>query len=227
MPHRAWLAVLLLAASALAGCAGPSEPSGPVTVSDDFEKGIRNWQKGADVPQDPNAEGNTTVSWAIEPTSGRAVSGEFSVNFSIDGSQDDGTIWLVRPLKVQAGQAYQANVSALAYSASESFNTLAHFVMYLGTERPIVEEDFPAPGENTTDTPNASRGGLRETLNQQEGWRSYGFGWNVPEDNNGTLWAAFGISAVWETQMDYQVDDLRIELEPLQPAAAGEDSGPY
>lgn len=215
MPAPRLAAVLVLVpALALAGCATPDRPGGPVTVSEDFEKGIRNWETDADVPEDPNRPGQN-VSWNITSSRERAASGDFSVNYTLDGSQDDGTIWLERPLSIQPGQAYRANVTVEAWSFSESFNTLAHLVMYLGPERPTVEEDFPAPGENTREQPNASRGGLREDLNQEEGWRSYGFTWDVPAGETETLWAAVGISVVWETEVTYYVDDLSIELEPV------------
>lgn len=198
-----------------------------MTVTEDFEKGIRQWRKGADVPQDPNREGQN-VSWSISSSRDEAHGGDYSVNFTLDGSQDDGTIWLVRPLQVTSGQTYRANVSAWAWSASESFNTLAHLVLYLGPERPVLEEDFPPPGENTTGDPDAERGGLREDLNKQEGWREYRFAWQVPPDNNGTLWAAVGISAVWETEMTYYVDDLRIHLDPATSQGDGSGSqNPY
>lgn len=213
LAQRAAIVLLLVPALALAGCA--AEDTGEVvTVSEDFEKGIRNWEKGADIPQDPNRPGEN-VSWTIDVSDDRATSGAYSASYTLDGSQDDGTIWLVQSLRVEEGQAYQANVSAMAWSETESSNTLAHLVLYLGPDRPIEEEDFPPPGENTTDEPEAPRGGLREDLNKQEGWREYGFGWTVPEDTNGTLWAAVGISVVWETEIRYFVDDLEIQLDPI------------
>jgi hypothetical protein len=210
--HRLIAVLVLSPALALAGCATPE--GSPDPVREDFEKGIRNWEKAADVPEDPNRAGEN-VSWSINVTSERAAIGGYSANFTLDGSQDDGTIWLVRPLQVQEGQAYRANVTVEAWSGSESFNTLAHLVAYVGPEPPEVEEDFPEPGENTTATPDAERGGLREELNKQEGWREYGFGWNVPAEGE-KLWAAVGISAVWETEMTYFVDDLEIRLDPIE-----------
>jgi len=76
--------------------------------------------------------------------------------------------------------------------------------------------DFPAPGESSTGDPDATRGGLREELDKQEGWRSYGFEWQIPADHNGTMWAALGISVVWETEVTYFVDDLEIQLDPIE-----------
>lgn len=209
--QRAPIIILLSTALALAGCANTEE--GP--VGEDFEKGIRDWEKGADIPQDPNRPGQE-VSWSIDASREQAHSGSYSANFTLDGSQDDGTIWLVRPVRVVDGQAYEANVTAMAWSQDESFNTRAHLVMYLGLDRPVAEEDFPPPGNNTRDQPTAPRGGLREALDQQAGWREYNFTWNVPADNNEVVWMAIGISAVWETELTFFVDDLEIRMDPVQ-----------
>jgi hypothetical protein len=211
--RRALALVVLVPALALAGCT--QDPSGERSVTDDFETGIDSWDKAVDIPQDPNRPGEN-VSWSIESSRDVAQSGDYSANYTLDGSQDDGTIWLVRPLTVEEDQAYAVNVTAEAWSGSESSNTLAHLVLYLGPQRPLAEEDFPAPGETTTGDPDATRGGLREELNKQEGWRSYGFEWQIPADHNGTMWAALGISVVWETEVTYFVDDLEIQLDPIE-----------
>lgn len=213
LAQRTAILFVLVPALALAGCAA-SDTEGPVTVSEDFEKGIRTWETGADIPQDPNRPGEN-VSWNIDVTREQAASGSYSVNYTLDGNQDDGTIWLVRGLQVEANQAYGANVTVSAWSSSASDNTLAHLVAFLGPDRPIEEEDFPASGEVTNRSSATERGGLREPLDQQAGWRAYSFGWTAPPTEEGRLWVAVGISAVWETQLTYFVDDLEIQLEPV------------
>lgn len=214
MHARAILLAALLAAPALAGCAGDPGPGTTETVTEGFEDGVKAWTPGSDVPEDPNRPGET-VAWNITPSDERARGGDWSALYELDGRQDDGTIWLTRQIRVEPGQAYRANVSAWAYSASESFNTRAHLVVSLAEQPPEAEEDFPEPGNNTTGDPDAERGGLREALDQAEGWREYRFGWTVPSDANRTLHLAVGISAVWETELEFWVDDVTVELTRL------------
>lgn len=233
---RAHLVVpLLLLTTALAGChetplndedlpipTDPTEtptdppgttPGGPVTFSEDFETdGLAGWAKDADVPDDPNEPGEK-VDWNITISQDQARSGTQAVEYSIDGRQDDGTIWIVKRIDVEAGQSYQANVSAWAWSASESFNTIANLVMYLGTSEPTGEGSFPQSGQSG-DIEGADAGGLREPLNRAEGWEEYTFEWTTPELESDVLFVAVGITVVWETHMTYFVDDVQVDLEP-------------
>lgn len=207
-----WVLLAALAVAAgLAGCVRDLGPGTTETITDGFEGGIQAWTPGSDVPEDPNRPGRP-VAWNITASDERAHVGDWSVEYELDGSQDDGTIWLTRPIQVERDQAYEANVSAWAWSPSESFNTRAYLVMSLANQTPAVEEDFPEPGANTNTTPDAERGGLREVLDRREGWTEYRFGWNVPADANRTLHLAVGISAVWETEMVFYVDDVTVEL---------------
>lgn len=222
---------LLVAAASLAGCAGPTGPGTSVTVDTSFEDGIDLWTKNNDVPEDPNRPGQQPVNWSITSTTDRARSGERSVNFTLDGRQDDGTIWITRPIGIEQGQRYLANVSAWAWSPDESFNTRAYLVMHLGVSAPSVEEDFPAPGENSTGKANATSGGLREVLDKQRGWTRYSFQWTIPATEAREVYMSVGISAVWETEMTFYVDDLSVELTRLasdgSQATGGDGGGPY
>ncbi len=207
------LALALLAVPA-AGCLQQTGPGSSETVQDDFETGIDAWNPRADVPEDPNRE-DQDVAWDIVPSDEVARSGDWSVAFQLDGLQDDGTIWLERPFQIEADQAYRANVSLWAHSENESFNQRAHLVMHVGHEAPEAEEDFPAPGEATNASSQAPTGGLRLPLDRAQGWSEYTFEWPVPpaeEREDRALYVAFGISAVWETELEYHVDDLKITL---------------
>ncbi len=215
MAPRTVLALTVTAALLLAGCTTPDPPA-HVDIDDDFENGIDPWTQHSHVPDDPNTGGK--VAWNISSSAERAASGERSVQFTLDGRQDDGTIWLTRPVRVLPGHTYRADVSLEAWSESESFNTLAHLVMIIGTEEPSVEEHFPEPGTNSTGETNASAGGLREALNLAEGWRTYAFTWDAGEVEEDTLYVSFGISAVWETEMTYFVDNLQVDMDALDVA---------
>ena len=193
------------------GCLGAQRP-GLVTVDEPFEQGLDDWDRDADVPEHP--ETGMPVEWSIELSTERARSGERSARFVLDGSQDDGTIWLVRPVTVKAGTAYSGDLTVRAWSASESFNTLANLVCLTTTARPTVEDDFPPSGDVWTGE-GRSTAGLRQPLNRREGWDEYSVSWSTPPLDTDRLWLAVGISVVWETTIRYFVDDVALRLRPI------------
>lgn len=203
-----------IAVVSLTGCSAPgTDPGNGDVLVEDFEDGFTGWDTGSDVPEDPNNPGNR-VEWSITRSTDRAASGSASLRYFLDGRQDDGTIWIVRPVRLESGTAYEVSMEAHAWSASESFNTLAYLVMYAGRARPTTEGSFPEPGANSTGAGETRTGGLRETLNQKEGWLPYSFTWRSPPLESDAIHIAIGISAVWETEMTYYIDDITVEASP-------------
>lgn len=199
-------------AAGLGGCLSTGRPD-TVEFAERFEDGFSGWETAADVPEDPNNPGNP-VEWHITRSTDRAATGSASLRYFLDGRQDDGTIWIVRPVEVESGQEYDVRMRAEAWSASESFNTLAYLVMYAGPDRPTTEGSFPDPGANSSEAGVTERGGLREVLNQAEGWVSYSFSWETPTLERDNIYVAAGISAVWETEMTYFIDDIELSATP-------------
>lgn len=115
-----------------------NDTSETVGFADGFEEGFTGWSRDSDVPQDPNNLRNP-VAWMITRSTERAVAGSASLRYYLDGRQDDGTIWIVRGISVEAEQTYDVSMRTDAWSSSESFNTIAHLVMYAGTSRPTSE----------------------------------------------------------------------------------------
>jgi hypothetical protein len=196
----------------------PTETTGPLPTPDvaapplteGFEGGLEGWQVGAEVPQDPNRPGQE-VEWSVELSDEQASAGSRSLRLQLDGSQDDGTIWLARPLALQPGQPRTVRLSFDLWSVSESWNTLAYVAAYAGPRPPAGEDDFD----------------LSQPANLAEGWQRYSYSLTAEPSPEGQLWIAVGISVVWETEVTYYVDELRVEVEgegsvsgpgPLQPA---------
>ena len=75
------------------------------------------------MPEDPARPGQP-VAWAIEVSPGQAAKGRSSARFTIDGKQDDGTIWLMRPFGVAPEAMLRVQLAFEFWSASESLNTL-------------------------------------------------------------------------------------------------------
>src|SRR4030042_1702661 len=116
----------------------PKLQPGQTLFSDDFESDFGEWTLDSQVPEDPNNPGET-VAWTIERTSNNSFSGYNSVLFQIDGRQDDGTIWLERKIELQPNSVKTVNLSFQLWSESESFNTVAEVVAYIGENNPEVE----------------------------------------------------------------------------------------
>jgi hypothetical protein len=159
---------------------------------------LHDWQTGADVPEDGERPG--PVDWSIEASQLQSSDGQWSVQFFLDGKHDDGTIWLVHPLHVPAAQDLAVRLSFDAWSESESFNTTGKVATYAGARKPKQEGDFD----------------LSQALNQTTGWKRYSYSMDVQSGDNGQLWMAVGITAVWETKLTYYFDNLLLEIEAKQ-----------
>jgi hypothetical protein len=167
----------------------------PTSFSDDFENGLGNWTKNAQVPEDPNNPGHS-VAWTIERVTNQSISGNYSVLFTIDGSQDDGAIWMQHRLSFEPNAVKTVTVTIQLWSPSESFNTIAAVIGYAGRIEPTVEGDFKIIG----------------AANQAKGWKTYAFTAEVTADSNGTAYTALGIAVRWETTLAYYIDDVHVTV---------------
>jgi hypothetical protein len=163
--------------------------------ADDFEVGLSNWEIGAEVPEDPNNPGHS-VDWTIERSLNRSASGTYSVRLAIDGTQDDGAIWISHKLSLEPESQKTVNVTFQLWSPSESFNTIAAVVAYVGVLEPKAEEDFQVVG----------------SADQAEGWRTYSYSTDLKVNEDGAAYVAFGIAVRWETTMEYFVDDAIVTI---------------
>jgi hypothetical protein len=193
---RSLLALLTAVATAGSACQLPCNEE-PILFSESFELGLGDWMPGADVPQDPNRPGETVL-WSIEPSATQPMMGLQSARFYLDGRQDDGTIWLARSFEVTPDREYTVSLRFWVWSELESFNTIAKVAAYTGRKDPTTEADF--------DTSQAA--------NLYAGWREYTYSFRTTGSTVGELWIAFGISAVFETEMTYYIDNIHIEITP-------------
>ncbi|MFP4628225.1 MAG: twin-arginine translocation signal domain-containing protein [Halobacteriales archaeon] len=211
MNRRSFLATVgAVGGTALAGCLlddTVDSTDQTFTLEDDFEDGIDAWETAAHVG--PDADG--PFEWDVDVSQTQSRSGEQSVAMFTEGTYDDGTAWIVRPIEIESGRRYHAEAAVYAYSDEESFNELRKLVAYLGPERPESESDFPKSGAN--DIEDRVGAGLREPLNRVAGWDEYTFEWGSPELETEQLYFAVGVTVVWETDLTYFIDDVDVELE--------------
>lgn len=178
------------------GCGGSQLPSLPdVILYEGFETGLNGWQRDYELPLDPNRPGEV-VEWSIETRAGPAAEGLFSARFFVDGRQDDGTIWLVKALDAEPGTTYDVDLQLQLWSEQESFNTVAAVAAYGGPQAPATESEFD----------------VSQPANLAAGWVPYDYLFRTASDDAGRLWVAFGITVLWETELEYFIDDVRIGL---------------
>jgi len=179
-PKRRWFSGSLSAALTLALVASlsvachfgtrPTAVRGESTVEEGFERGLGNWERGAEVPQDGDRP-NQTVEWSIELSNEQVKGGQATARFFLDGKHDDGTIWLTRSFAVPANEQYVVRIAADLWSHSESFNTLAKVAAYAGPRQPTQEEDFDAS----------------QPADQTAGWKRYEYRMDTRSDGQGRL----------------------------------------
>jgi hypothetical protein len=167
----------------------------PVTYNEGFEEGFGGWIGDADVPPDPNNPGSF-VEWNVSRVTSPVKSGQYSVELYIDGRQDDGTVWIEKTMSAKRNAQIQVEVSFDFYSESESFNVIASVVGFAGTSNPEVEADFTVLGQ----------------ANEVSGWKRYTHTATVNTGASGEIWVAVGISVRWETEMTYNLDDVKVTI---------------
>jgi hypothetical protein len=188
MKARAAMALVIatvLIAIAFGGCVSGSK----IILQEGFEQGMGDWEVGKDLPIDHDTDRPVEGSVAISSECAR--SGEASINITIDGRQDEGTVWIMRSAEVPSGLT-NLKTSFFVYSESESFNTIAQVVAYIGDDQPVNESSFERLGP----------------ANPAEGWNEFHLEKKL--DSDGEIWIAVGISVAWETWMTYFIDDLSV-----------------
>lgn len=167
----------------------------PVRYDEGFEEDFGGWIGDADVPPDPNNP-SSLVDWNVSRVTSPVKSGQYSAELYIDGRQDDGTVWIERKLSVKTNSKIQVTVSFDFYSESESFNVIASVVGFAGSSNPEVEADFTVLGQ----------------ANEVSGWKRYTHTATVNTGSSGEVWVAMGISVSWETELTYNLDDIKVTI---------------
>jgi hypothetical protein len=97
---------------------------------------------------------------------------------------------------VKNKQQIRIEISFEFYSEQESFNVIARVCAYAGVSNPEVEDDF----------------GILGPANEVAGWKKYTYAPTVHTGFEGEVWVAVGITVAWETEMTYNIDDLRVTV---------------
>lgn len=167
----------------------------PLVYVESFENDFDGWIADADAPLDPNNPGHL-VNWNVSRVASLAHSGEYSVELCIDGRQDDGTVWIEKKISVENKRQIHVTISFEFYSEQESFNIIAGVCTYIGVSDPEVEDDFLVLG----------------SANEVAGWKEYNHAATLHIGSSNEVWVAVGITVRWETEMTYNIDDVRVTI---------------
>ena len=203
MKRRYFLAGTAATAALLAGCADDNaspgttdsteeptadqdEPEGPTNPS--FESDLEGWTIGKDLPADPS-NSDQKVDSAVEVVTKQASDGESGLKLFIDGSADDGTVWVQQEVDLSEVSTLKVD----GYSEQQSFNTVLQVATYAGPvpEDGLVETDFDR----------------EHSLWDHEGWKTYEY--EVDHDGPGLV--AVGVNIIWETGAAGILDSVRLE----------------
>jgi hypothetical protein len=152
-----------------------------------FEDGLAGWTVGRDLPEDPNDPGNPVAS-TVEASTAQASVGARSARMELDGSADDGTVWVAQGVEFSGVDTLRVD----CYSEEATFNLLAELAVYTGPmpEGGLSEDDFDT-GEQTGD---------------HAGWKTYEY----PVEFTGAGVVAVGMNVVWETTVERFFDEVRL-----------------
>lgn len=155
-----------------------------------FESDLEGWTVGTDLPDDPNKEDGGKVDHDVEATGHSASEGDQSLAVTIDGSQDDGTVWVQQEVDL-------TDVSTLSVdylTSAGGANVITKAAVYAG----------PVPEDSLTETDFHRE----KALQRSDGGDWQTFEWDV--DHDGTGLVAVGITVVWETEVTNFLDDVQL-----------------
>jgi hypothetical protein len=162
------------------------EPSGDGIVNGGFENGLSGWTVGTDLPTRPGD--SEPVDAAVTITTERVRSGSRAASLFLEGTADDGTIWVQQAVDLSGSDT----LSMWVYSDQASFNTRVQVAAYAGR----------GPGKGVTE----SDFDTRTPADGHEGWKRFEY----PVDHDGPGLVAVGANVVWETDVTSIVDDVSL-----------------
>ncbi|MBM7773098.1 hypothetical protein JOD54_003302 [Actinokineospora baliensis] len=201
------VAALGAAAPALAAPTAHTAPAAPAgatstTYTSGFEGG--DWEGWS--PED----GGNTRGWWIDHTTAQAHGGSQSLNYQLDGTWDNGTIWIERQFSAPSGTSVPVTVTYWAWSptsAGPSAGTWLTTASIKGTDHDLGATASNPPWDNlgTWDT---------TPENYYGGWHQYTKSANVNTiTSGGTVNVAIALHANFETVRDYlHFDDVSVTI---------------
>jgi len=161
-----------------------------------FEEGFGPWTPKAHMPD--------TLEWFISRTQETAYDGEWSLNYTADGSFDWGAVWMQREINLTNG-TWDVNLEFYVSGGADTPINAWAVISYIGFDEPEVWMDFTTIA-----------------YIENKSWSLFDYQkiieLNVPK----TIWVAFGFRINWETWRTYYFDSVTISGIPDQDNNCGD-----
>ncbi len=188
------LGVLLLTLSSVQ-VTGAARPLALYSYTESFEQSFGGWITDHYLQCEPGC-GNLV--WSITRSTDRAYQGIYSLKGYLDGTHDDGTIWVERPFyltTLPSGTRVVTLTFQFWSPVKTSVNTWP-VVAFLNQYDPETELDFTIVGQT----------------DQVAGWQQYSLTRTMYINTTQPLWAAFGFGATWEVARTYYMDYVTLTI---------------
>ncbi len=164
-----------------------------------WETDMGEWAKDYDLPRDPGSnaehEAGGTVYWHIERTDKIAYKGMWCLELAIDGSQDDGTVWMERMVPTNPkAPVTVVFIDFYVHSKWKSPVNQWKILAYAGVKNPQKEDDFTMVGYTEPGV----------------GWFRYSLVERIWTHGSDDIYVAFGISVLWEGYREYHFDHVTV-----------------
>ncbi|MFA6170847.1 MAG: hypothetical protein WCW77_04830 [Patescibacteria group bacterium] len=135
--------------------------------------------------------------WSIKRSKQKAYDGAYSLAAYLDGSHDDGTIWVEHPYTVTPNSKINCEISFYLWSENKSSINQWPVLAYVGPRNPVREEDFKLIGRT----------------DEVAGWKKYSYSTQLTTDSfTDKIWVAFGFGATAEFQHTYYLDQVSVSF---------------
>jgi hypothetical protein len=207
--RRAFLGTAALTtATGIAGSAGARDDAATISFEESFDASSREWKVAADAEADVEFGSE----WTIEVSDTRSFTGDRSLEYLIDATQDLATIWAYTEVDVQRGQSYDVELSTRFWNEGRSYNKLSNYRAYFGPDKPGTLSDFTSSVDSFP-VYNQAAGDIENPW-EEEGWTEYPLFWQTPELDTDTLYLAFAVQPTWPTTVEHAIDDVSVRMEP-------------
>jgi len=199
VPMRTRIVLTATLAAALLACADDTlGPDGIVRFATSFESGLDGFSaNGTDLDDPP-------IEWSIERTNLEADEGAWSVRLDLENLNDAGKIWIERSFDLEAGRAYDVELS-YAFGSSD-FGDINLWTIIAG----VVPED----PEITDDLVFQGNTGNGEEEDVGVVWLEKSHAFTATAGAGGELWVVLGVWGTSEFPRTYYLDDVEITFTP-------------
>jgi hypothetical protein len=195
---RAMISPAVFAAVLVACADDMTGPGGIVRFESSFEAGLDGFvADGTDLDDPP-------IEWSIARTDERADDGEWSVRLELENLNDAGKIWIERPFDLEAGVAYDVEVSYAFGTSDFGDVNIWTIIAGIGPQDPESVDDLTFQG--STATGNDEDVGIV--------WLENVFTSTATASAEGELWVSIGVWGTSEFPRTYYLDDVEIAFTP-------------